>query len=191
MNIGFNKSDKRNEKKIIQGCYSKDPIAQELLYRRYYGYTLGICLRFSANEDDARELVNDSWLKIFRNINKYNTKKDFKPWIRSIIVNTAIDKYRRRMYIHFENLPEDDCVVFQEDILDYLSTQDLLQTINALPEKLRLVFNLYVIEGFSHKEIAKILNVKEASSRSYLTRAKEQLKNEILKMIAYEETLPR
>ncbi len=180
-----------HEIRLIQRCCSRDPRAQELLYRKYYGYAMGICLRYTGNKEDALELLNDSFLKIFFNINIFDQKKEFLTWIRKIIINTAIDKYRvKKKLILAENLPEDQKVYFQDDILDSLYAKEMLQTINELPDIYILVFNLYELEGYSHQEIGKILNINTSTSRSYLTRAKERLKKIILKLFADEKSLP-
>lgn len=182
---------KIHEIRLIQRCCSRDPRAQELLYRKYYGYAMGISLRYTGNKEDALELLNDSFLKIFFNINIFDQKKEFLTWIRKIIINTAIDKYRvKKRLIPTENLPEDQKVYFQDDILDSLYAKEMLQTINELPDIYRLVFNLYELEGYSHQEIGKILNINTSTSRSYLTRAKERLKKIILKLFADEKSLP-
>ncbi len=169
-----------------------DSMAQEVLYRNYYGYAMGICLRFADSKEDAQELLNDSFLKVFHNINIFNQNKNFRAWLRQIIINTAIDAYRaKKKSLLTENLSENTKADFHEDILDFLSAKELLQTINELPDIYRLVFNLYEIEGYSHWEIGKTLNISTSTSRSYLSRAKERLKGIIVNRFADEKILQR
>lgn len=184
--------NKTLETGLIQRCCSQDPLAQELLYRKYYGYAMGISLRYARNKEDALELLNDSFLKVFFNIYIFDQKKEFRAWIRKIIINTAIDNYRiKRKIMPTEKLSEDQKVYFQNDILDSLYAKEMLQAINELPDIYRLIFNLYELEGYSHQEIGKMLNINTSTSRSYLTRAKEKLKKIILKLFAYEKSLRR
>jgi len=162
---------------IIKNCKSGKLKQQEALYKYFYGYAMGICLRYAYTKTDASEILNDSFLKVFKNINKYKDEFPFKPWLKKIIVNTAIDYYRKnarfRPMLEIEEVENE---AFNIEIVDTLSYEDIKKLLDRLPEMYRLVFNLYEIEGYTHKEIANKLNFDEGTSRSYLTRAKKKLR---------------
>lgn len=166
-----------DEAGIIKKCKSGKRKQQEILYRHFYGYAISICLRYAYTKTDASEILNDSFLKVFRNIKKFDTGKPFRPWLRTIIVHTAIDYYRKHTrfepMLHIEHAASES---FDADQIDRLGYEDLKNLLDSLPEIYRLIFNLYEIDGFTHKEIAAKLEIKESTSRSYLTRAKQKLR---------------
>jgi len=189
--------EKRGEQKygidfnrVLNGCSKGNLKAQEYLFKEYYGYVMSIALRFSSCHDNAMEIVNDSFLKIFRKIGSYQIDKEFKPWIRKIVVNTAIDYYRRDKQNGIEipiELAYDEPV--DESVIDNLNAEEIIKLINSLPMKYRYTFNLYEIEGFSHDEIAIQLGITESTSRTYLTRAKKMLRQMILINNHYERAV--
>jgi RNA polymerase sigma factor (sigma-70 family) len=139
---------------------------------------MGISLRYSLNRDDALEVVNDAFIKIFNNIVNFNSDKPFKAWLRTILVNTAID--RRRKDLKFQlNVELDDAIPasISANALENLNAQDILKLMKELSPIQLTIFNLYEIDGYSHDEIAQILNIAVSSSRVYLSRAKERLRN--------------
>ncbi len=162
--------------KLIISCKKGDLRQQELLYKQFYGYALGICIRYLSNRDDALEATNDSFIKVFKSINSFNEENDFKPWFRKILVNTSLD-YKRRSMRFSEALELTDTIpqTMHTSAIDKLSAQDILALMKYLNEMQRTVFNLYEIDGYSHKEIGSMLNIPESSSRTYLTRAKQAL----------------
>lgn len=148
------------------------------MYKAFYSYAMSISLRYAFNEDEAVQITNDSFIKVFKNIHTLEPSKSFKSWFRRILINTAIDSYRKNKkhvqkfnYEYSGPLPDN-----HEDIISTLTVQDITDMLNKLPDYHRLVFNLYEIEGFSHKEIATKLDISESTSRSYLTRAKKELR---------------
>jgi len=162
---------------IIKKCKSGKLKHQEELYKHFYGYAMGISLRYAYTKTDASEILNDSFLKVFKNIKKYDEQKPFKPWLKTIIVNTAIDYYRKNA--RFRPMLEIDKVeneAFNIEFVDTLNYEDIKKLLDDLPEMYRLVFNLYEIEGYTHREIATRLKLDESTSRSYLTRAKKKLR---------------
>ena len=161
---------------LISSCKKGDLKYQELLYKQFYGYALGICIRYLSNRDDALEAANDSFIKVFKSISSFNEENDFKPWFRKILVNTSLD-YKRKSMRFNEALELTDTVpqTIHTSAIDKLSAQDILSLMKHLNELQRTVFNLYEIDGYSHKEIANMLNIPESSSRTYLTRAKQAL----------------
>jgi len=164
--------------KIITGCIKGKMDAQEALYKQFYAYAMSVCLRYAHNREEAAEIMNDSFLKVFRNIKKYNLEMSFKGWFRRIIINTAIDNYRKNSK-HYNHFDED---IIDSEVLDCNMVEDLdikgaMELLNMLPEHYRLTFNLYEIEGYSHEEIADFLGIAESTSRSNLTRAKKILRH--------------
>lgn len=169
------------ELNLVRQCKRGDLKHQEMLYKQFYGYAMGIGLRYSSNRDDALEVVNDAFIKVFNTIKSFDEKLPFKPWLRKVIVNTAID-LRRKNLRHLENADLDDAVFIATPALavSNLQANDILTMLNLLPEVNRLVFNLYEIDGYSHEEIGTMLNIAASSSRVYLGRAKERLRKMIL-----------
>jgi RNA polymerase sigma factor (sigma-70 family) len=175
---------------VLKGCCRGDLKAQEDLCKQYYGYVMSIALRFSSCHDNALEIANDSFLKIFRKIGSYQIDKEFKPWVRKIVVNTAIDFYRKdkknSVEISIEaahNEPVD------ESVMDNLNAEEIVKLINSLPVNYRYTFSLFEIEGYSHDEIARQLGITASMSRTNLTRAKEMLRKMILIRNCYERVV--
>lgn len=179
------------EQNILKGCIKKNLKSQELLYRQFFGYGMSISLRYSKNKDEAVEILNDSFLKVFDNIEKYNTELSFKSWFRRIVINTSIDYYRKNLKFtntdSFEDTFETETV--DANIIDELNVKDILKLLNQLPEIYRITFNLYEIEGYKHEEIAEKLNITTSTSRSNLTRAKKMLRMSFEKL--YETSYAR
>ncbi len=179
---------KNQEKDLIQACVNKERWAQKSLYESYYGNLMGVCLRYSNNREDALDILHDGFIKIFKHIEKYKPGTSLVAWMRRIMVNTAIDFYRKEVRRRTENL---DKVYNQQikgaDAISQMSEQEVLEAVRSLTPSYRTVFNLYVIEGFSHKEIAKKLDITESTSRSNLVKARMKLKNIIkTKFIKHE-----
>jgi RNA polymerase sigma-70 factor (ECF subfamily) len=165
---------------VIKACLDKNQGAQRLLIKMFLGYVKSICLRYAANEQEAEEVINDSFLKIFNNINRYDHAKPFKAWLRAITVNTAIDNYRKtkRMERHVD-IDEVDAVHPDEDIISKIAAKDILALIQKLSPVYRTVFSLFVIDGYSHREIADMLGIKEGTSKSNLQDARKKLQEMI------------
>ena len=165
------------EEEIISQCKTGSLKYQEMLYKLFYGYAMGISLRYSLNRDDALEAVNDAFIKVFNAIHSYNMDKPFKAWLRTIVVNTAID--RRRKDLKFQlNVDLDNAAPLSSNMgtVDNLNVQDILKLMNELPAIQLTIFNLYEIDGYNHDEIANMLAIPVSSSRVYLSRAKERLR---------------
>ncbi len=165
------------ENKLIEGVKERKVGFQQLLYKHFYGYAFNIARLKTYSREEAVDIMNDSFIKVFVTIDNFNPDQSFKAWIRKIIINTAIDSYRmnKKHYYHLDivdlNLPE-----VNENVIDKLNAEDILEMLDSLPKMHRMVFNLYEIQGFSHKEIAKELDIKISSSRTFLTRAKHKLR---------------
>jgi RNA polymerase sigma-70 factor (ECF subfamily) len=169
-------------KKIIRGCLGGNKRDQELLYRRYSSKLYGVSLQYSGSSDEARDVLQESFIKIYTSLHTYNGDGSFEGWMRRIVVNTALEKHRNRYYLckvdepGFENdtLPE-----LEAEEMSGMESEDLLNFIMELPPKYRMVFNLYALEGYSHKEIAKKLNISEGTSKSNLSRARAILQRKV------------
>lgn len=181
-------SEQNSLKKIIGGCRKYDTDSQEKLYKKFYGYALGVALTYCSTKADADEVVNDSFMKVFENIETYNISKPFKPWLRRIVVNTSIDKARANRRFKNQTEIEEIQPVSSVNVEAELHAKQIYKMLNELPDLLRFVFNMYEIEGFSHREIAQKLDIAESSSRTYLTRAKVQLR-QLYKNMFMEDNL--
>ncbi len=166
---------------ILSGCIKGKLNAQESLYKQFYAYGMSVCLRYAHNRDEAAEIMNDSFLKVFINIQSYRQEQSFKSWFRRIIINTAIDNYRKnsKYYNHFD-IEIIDKEVVDCNLIDELDLEGAMALLNELPEQYRITFNLFEIEGYTHEEIADFLGIAESTSRSNLTRAKKILRNAFL-----------
>lgn len=168
---------------IIEGCRQHDRKYQKKLYQLYYQHTLGVALRYVSSLEDAREIVNDVFLKIFSQIEHYHTELPFKPWLTKITVFTAIDFYRK----HIKNHPHSDDlevavgVGVPADIISRISAQELCDLVQLLPPSYRTAINLYAIDGFNHQEIAVLLGISVGASKSNLFKARAKLKLLMLK----------
>ena len=165
-----------NEGDLIRACVRKEWWAQQVLYEEFYSPLMAICLRYTQYEDEAMDLLHESFIKIFRSIHKYKPGTSLGAWMRRITVNTAIDYYRRKV----RRRTEDIDVAYNlsakgADAISQCSEKEILAAIQQLTPAYQTVFNLYVIEGFSHKEIAEQLNITESTSRSNLVKARAKL----------------
>jgi len=170
------------EEDIIIHCKTGSLKHQEMLYKLFYGYAMGISLRYCINRDDALEVTNDAFIKAFKSINSYNAGKPFKAWLRTILVNTAIDR-RRKDLKHQLHTGLDEAAPLSNTptVIENLNAQDILKLMQQLPPVQLTIFNLYEIDGYSHDEIAKMLALTASSSRVYLARAKEKIRGIINK----------
>lgn len=169
---------------LIAAAADQKESAKETLYKFYYGYLMAVIRRYTRNSNDSEELVNDSFIKIFQNLSKFSPpeksadlEKAFKAWMVKVSCRIAIDFLRKgKLLTVDEELQEDAHPLVNPEIMPHLNAQDILKLINILPETQRLIFNMYEIEGFSHEEISRTLNIQENISRVYLGRAKQKLR---------------
>ncbi|MCS6929086.1 MAG: RNA polymerase sigma factor [Saprospiraceae bacterium] len=168
------------DEKLRQGCLRQHPLAQKYLYERYFGRLLGIAMRYTSDREEALSVLNQAFLKIFSNINQYSGAGSFIGWMAKIVLHTAIDHvrsqvtYRRVMDFHAEA----DNRVSNEG-LSQLQAEDLFRIIQQLPPATRTVFNLYVIDGYKHSEIAEMLNIDEGTSKWHLFQARRLLQQRL------------
>ena len=169
-------------REIIKGCIAGSRRDQELLYRRHAAKLYAVCLQYSGNNEEARDILQEGFIKIFENLSTYKNEGSFEGWMRRITVNTALEKFRSRNNLYkvddIDQIPEPDA---EPDNQDYagLEAADLLDIIRELPPKYRMVFNLYAIEGYSHKEISEMINISEGTSKSNLSRARAILQRRV------------
>jgi len=166
---------------LIQGCVKQDSRSQKLLYKAFYGFSMAICLRYATNQYEAAEVLNQGFYKIFTKIEAYNTSRPFKAWLGRIMMNTAIDYYRSNLKMAYaqdldtaEHIGE---VSMADNNLNY---NDLLAMIQKLPQSYRTVFNLFAIDGYTHEEIAEMLDINIGTSKSNLFKARQKLKQMIM-----------
>lgn len=166
-----------SEEELIQKCKQGDLKHQERLYKHFYSYAMGIGLRYLDDRDDVLEVINDSFIKVFKSIENFKNDQNFKPWLRKIIVNTALD--RRRKDLKHQNqidLEYAASVSFAPQAINDLNAQDIFKLLDSLPYMQRTVFNMYEIDGYNHEEIGDLLQISASSSRVNLSRAKEKLR---------------
>ncbi len=168
---------------LIRRCREGESRAQELLYRRYFSFAMSLCIRYTLDQTEAMEIVNDSYMKVLRNIRDFDVNKSFKSWYGKILVNAAIDNYRKnaRYSSNLQIIEEEVSEIIEPEISSQLSANEILSLFERLPEHYRITFNLYEIEGYSHEEIGRMLDVSTSTSRSNLARAKKMLR-ELYKM---------
>jgi len=168
----------REDEFLLKGCLENDRGSQKLLYRKYFKTMFRICLSFSGDKHEAKDILQDAFVKVFTSLDKYGSRGSLEGWIRRIVTNTAIDYFRskKRMIFQdeFPDEPEDEDDRFFEG--DEISTDIILFYIKQLPDGARVVFNLYAVEGMTHKEIAIKLGINEGTSKSQYKRARTLLK---------------
>jgi len=163
---------------IIKGCRKGDRKSQHDLYKLYYAYGMSVGIRYVKNEDEAIQILNDSFLKVFTKISKYDSQYDFKPWFRKILVNTSIDFIKKKKRLQMDtNIEAAKNISTREDILSRIGYKELINLVQSLSTAYRTVFNMYVIDGYKHEEIAKSLNISVGTSKSNLSKARAQLRD--------------
>lgn len=168
---------KENEQDFIQACVRKERWAQQKLYEEYFGLLMSVCLRYSNDKDQAMDILHEGFIKIFKNIKKYKPGTSLAAWMKRIMVNTSIDYYRKMVRRRTEDITEAfDLYSDNPDAISQMSSEEILAGVQTLTPAYRLVFNMYVIEGYSHREIAEELEITESTSRSNLVKARTKLR---------------
>lgn len=177
------------EEQLIKECISGNAIAQRKFYDLFAKKMMGVCLRYTNSHDDAQDILQDGFIKVFGKLPKFVNKGSLEGWVRRIMVNTALDQYRKNKK-HQRDV-EIDSVAFKLEkndfIVETINAEDLLKIIQTIPEGYRIVFNLFAIEGYSHKEIGEKLGVTESTSKSQYSRAKKMLRKLLLENNLVEE----
>jgi RNA polymerase sigma factor (sigma-70 family) len=162
---------------ILKGCRKNDRGSQKMLYEKFYGYAMSICLRYADNRDEASLILNDGFMKLFTSMKHFDLTRPLKPWLRKILVNTAINHYKEKQrQIQVDEMDRAEMESETENIISGISYQEIIAMLHQLPPAYRTVFNLYAIEGYKHEEIAKMLGITVGTSKSNLFKAKEHLR---------------
>lgn len=178
---------------LVNGCIRNDRAAQRKLYEMYYGKMMGVCLRYANDSNQAKDILQDGFIKVFGNLDRYNFNGSFEGWVRRIIVNTAIDYFRKKRSSHVLLLSDDQAIEgFEEDVeeLEFeinpdskpeFTMQDVVEAMHELSPAYRTVFNLFVLENKSHLEIAEELNISVGTSKSNFSKAKVNIRKILLR----------
>jgi RNA polymerase sigma factor (sigma-70 family) len=165
--------------KLIKKCVQNDRKAQAEVYQIYSGKLFAVCLKYSPNYQEAQDNLQDGFITIFEKIQQFNHKGSFEGWMKRIIINSALQKYRQKNILTLVKDEIPDVIESVEVNEEKISMDFLLEKIQKLPDKYRMVFNLYILDGYSHKEISKELNISVGTSKSNLSRARQILKIKI------------
>ncbi len=164
------------ERDVVSACARKERWAQQKLYEEYYSQMISVCLRYANNQDDALDLMHEGFIKVFNHISKYQPGTSLVAWMRRIMVNTCIDHYRKNTRRRTEDIEEAFQVKsLDPDAVSQCSEHEILEAVQSLSPAYRTVFNLYVMEGFSHREISELIGITESTSRSNLVKARLKL----------------
>jgi RNA polymerase sigma-70 factor, ECF subfamily len=161
---------------VIEACRMQNPQAQRVLFKQFFGYAKSICLRYSATSEEAEEVLNEGFLKVFQHLHQYDVTLPFKAWLRTIMVNTAISSYRK-YHKHAANFSLEDAPepAFDDQVIDRITADEILAIVQQLPPAWRTTFNLHVVDGYSLREIAEMLDANEATIRSHFLRGRQRL----------------
>jgi len=172
-----------SEHELIRGCLRGSAQCQRDLYERFAGKMYAVCLRYARNREDAADILQEGFLKVFTKLDQFQFQGSFEGWVRRVMVNTALRAYQKQRFefeqTRYERLPE---MPIDPDAMALLSEAELLNLVRQLPDGYRAVFNLVAIEGYSHAEAATLLGIQESTSRSQLTKARRQLEVEVEKL---------
>jgi RNA polymerase sigma-70 factor (ECF subfamily) len=167
------------EQQLISDCLQGDRTAQKKLYETYSGKMMAVCLRYCKDRETAKDLLHDGFLKVFTHLDSFKGSGSFEGWIRRIMVNTALEFLRKQTDEGYHLDVEEAFTLTNDEvgIMERMQAEELIRIIQKLPDTYRTTFNLFVVEGYSHREIAEAMNITESSSRVYLTRARQLLQD--------------
>lgn len=167
-------------KNIVEKCASGDVRAQEELYHMLAPKMFGVCLRYSKDRTEAEDNLQDGFIKVFANIGKFRHEGSLEGWVRRIMVNESLAKFRKQNVMHpVEDMGQYEMPNFTDDVIDKISADELVDLIQELPPRYRMVFNLFVMEDMGHKEIGEVMQIAEGTSKSNLARAREILQRKV------------
>ena len=184
-----------NEKDLVEGCIKNDRQAQEFLFRTYAPKMMGVCLRYAKSKEDAQDLLHDGFIRVFTKIHSFKAESSLATWMTRVFVNYALTSlksgYHKAIHLDIDDNDIKDQSseeevsgsndLFTASVLDELTSEDALALVQSLPPKYSLIINMYVVDGFSHKQIAEALNISEGTSKSQLSRARKMLMSMIEK----------
>jgi len=178
------------DKQLVELCRKDSRSGFDELYKRFSSRLFGVCLRYSRNYHDAEDLLHEGFIRVFEKLKDFRSEGSFEGWLRKIMVSTAINFYHKNYQLRYEtqitDVPAEEQMF--EDTYSYLSVKELLEHIHSMPDGYRMVFNLYVIEGYKHLEIAEMLGISENTSKTQLLKARNYLKKNISE-VAYEKVV--
>ncbi len=165
---------------LIKGCRKGRPKSQEELYRRFASAMYGVCLQYASGEEDAQDILQEGFIKVFGKLDQVKTPAAFPGWIRRIMINTALEKYRSQVLLQrVDDVNDENLKISGDEVFNELTCEELVALIQTLSPKYRMVFNLYAVEGYSHKEIGETLGISVGTSKSNLSRARAILQEKI------------
>lgn len=165
-----------NLEETLEGCRRKRSSAQKRLFEQFYGLAMGICLRYAANKDEAEEMLNDGFMKVFDKISYYDSEQPFEAWFRTVVIRTSIDYFRKNhRKISFMDVEDAHFLAHEDEHVEQLAADEIMELVQQLPPAYRAVFSLYVVDGYSHNEIADLLGINAGTSRSNLAKARMKM----------------
>lgn len=174
------------EEQIIEGCIAENRKAQKMLYDRYSPVMMGICIRYSKSTDEAEDIMQDGFIKVFSHIETFRRQGSFEGWIKRIMVNTALNHYHKNQKNLHQNIDDirENRILNQDDPINKLpyNQSQMLHAIRSLPDGYSIIFNLYVFEKYKHREIAEMLNISVNTSKSQLSKARTYLQRTLVKI---------
>lgn len=175
-----------SESDLIKGSIAGDRRMQEELYRRFAPKMYAVCLRYANNTNDAQDLLQEGFIKVYKNLHRFRAEGSFEGWVRRVFVNTSIEHFRKKTAQLSSVSEKEENTIEDADItaLDSLAEKDIINLVQELSPGYRTVFNLYVVEGYSHKEIGTLLGISEGTSKSQLARAKSILQKKITQYLS-------
>ncbi len=177
-----------NIEKIIKGCLSGKRDAQRDLYTLFADKMFGLCIYYTNNRTEADDILHEGFMKVFKNIDKFKNLGAFEGWMRRIFINTALEKFRKKRLLYpITDINEYKEECYKDDIISNISSKEIMSIVAQLSPKYKLVFNLFAIEGYTHKEIANLLGISEGTSKSNLARARVILQKKIKKIFFISE----
>jgi RNA polymerase sigma factor (sigma-70 family) len=180
-----------SESDLVEGCLRGDRKIQQALYQRFAPKMYGVCLRYAGNAEEAEDILQEGFIKVFSKIGSYRGEGSFEGWIRRIFVNTAIEHFRKKTYLQPITESEEGTMEGKYlSVLDNLAEKDIIRLVQQLSPGYRTVFNMYVVEGYTHKQIADILGISEGTSKSQLSRAKLILQDMVKTFIDRRKQIP-
>ncbi|MCC7301895.1 MAG: RNA polymerase sigma factor [Bacteroidia bacterium] len=179
------------ESDIIKGCVRNDRLSQKALYERFYGKMISVCLRYAKDRDEAQDMLHEGFMKVFGNIKNFGSKGSFEGWVRRIMVNCCIDHLRKnkQQYLIVNTVIAESAArtspdeVSDEELADLISKEEVMKAVQNLSPAYRTIFNLYVIEEYTHREISEMLDISEGTSKSNLAKAKFNLKKNLTQLL--------
>lgn len=177
-----------NLEDIIKRCKEGNRKAQSDLYHLFASKMYGVCLRYTKDTSEAEDILQEGFIRVFTKMDQYGNKGSFEGWIRRIMVNTALEKFRKSNHLYpVEDMKSFEAMEWSEDTISGISANDLMKIIQELPPRYRMVFNLYAIEGYSHQEIGDMMNISEGTSKSNLSRARIILQKKVIDSFGLEK----